>query len=77
MEERKKKRLERFGSAAPATNGSAKTVSIASDVTPVASKPGRIPITAPTSSAGSKSSMEDKKKLRAERFKSSAAVSAK
>ncbi|KAJ1522821.1 hypothetical protein ONE63_001973 [Megalurothrips usitatus] len=80
MEEKKKKRLERFGGtpAPAATNGSSKVETPKPDASSTVSKPGRIPITAPTSSSSSsKSNLDDKKKLRAERFKSNTVVTAK
>lgn len=79
MEEKKKKRLERFGSTPneAATNGSSKVTLSKPDTTPAAVKPGRIPITAPTSTASSKVNLDDKKKQRAERFKTNTVVSAK
>lgn len=76
MEEKKKRRLERFGSSpATATNGSTKLSTPKSDLSPAVSKPGRIPITAPASA--STANLEDKKKIRAERFKSDTMASAK
>ena len=80
MEEKKKKRLERFGgSSSSATNGSSKVTVSKPETVAVVTKPGRIPITAPSSSASStsKASVDEKKKLRAERFKTDNAVSAK
>ena len=77
MEERKKKRLERFGITT--TNGASKAITSKPDSVAVPLKPGRIPITAPTASASAsnKAGLEEKKKLRAERFKSNTTVSAK
>ncbi|XP_026290654.1 SAP domain-containing ribonucleoprotein isoform X1 [Frankliniella occidentalis] len=84
MEERKKKRLERFGgSSTPSTtsttstNGSSKVITSKPEPVAVSTKPGRVPITAPSSSVSIKANLDDKKKMRAERFKSSTAVSAK
>ncbi|XP_034239740.1 SAP domain-containing ribonucleoprotein isoform X2 [Thrips palmi] len=79
MEEKKKKRLERFGLApeAAATNGSSKITLPKPAITPAAVKPGRIPITAPSSTPSSKANLDDKKKQRAERFKTNTVVSAK
>lgn len=79
MEERKRKRLERFGAASSGTNGASKVSASKPDTAPVALKPGRIPITAPTAtaSASNKASVDEKKKQRAERFKTNTAVSAK
>lgn len=81
MEEKKKKRLERFGLASDAipTNGSTKVTLSKPDAAaaPAAVKPGRIPITAPTSTPSSKANLDAKKKQRAERFKTNTVVSAK
>ncbi|KAK3908009.1 SAP domain-containing ribonucleoprotein [Frankliniella fusca] len=80
MEERKKRRLERFGgttTSTSTTNGSSKVITSKPDQAAVPTKPGRVPITAPASSVSSKGSLDDKKKMRAERFKTSSAVPAK